>query len=66
MGNSKLYAKTDDDFEGLQCTVKRFSDDTEMQFSLDKCAKVRFKKGLLICYKNHSRDKHRNYRVRTQ
>ena len=36
-----------DDLEGLLHTVKRFSDDVGMQFDLEKCAKVSFKKGPL-------------------
>ena len=40
----KLYAKNDDDLKGLLSTVKRFSDDIEMQFGQGKYVKVTFKK----------------------
>ena len=39
--------KNDDDLEGLLATVKRFSDDINMEFGLDKCAKATFKRGRL-------------------
>ena len=37
--------KNEDDLEGLLSTVKRFYDDIEMQFGLDKCVKVTLRKG---------------------
>ena len=43
MDDLKLYAKNDGDLEGLLATVKRFSDDINMEFGLDKCAKATFK-----------------------
>ena len=54
MDDSKLYAKINDDLEGLLSTVKRFRDDIEMQFWLNKCAKVSFKKGSQVKSKNIS------------
>ena len=36
MDDSKLYAKINDDLEGLLSTVKRFRDDIEMQFGRNK------------------------------
>ena len=45
MDDLKLYAKNDDQLKGLLETVKRFSDDIGMEFGLDKCAKVTFKRG---------------------
>ena len=47
-----ICKKNDDDWDGLLNTVKRFSDDAEMQFSLEKFAKVTFKKGLQVKSKN--------------
>ena len=47
MDDLKLYSKNDKQLEGLLNTVKIFSDDIEMQFGLDKCAKASFKKGKL-------------------
>ena len=47
MDDLKLYAKNDGDLEGLLHTVKMFSDDINMQFGLDKCAKATFKRGKL-------------------
>ncbi len=37
---------------GLICTVKWFSDNTGIQFGLDKWAKVAFKKGSLVKFEN--------------
>ena len=47
MDDLKLYAKNDGDLEGLLATVKRFSDDINMEFGLDKCTKATFKRGRL-------------------
>ena len=47
MGNLKLYGKNDKEFDELLCTVKTFSDDIGMEFSLDKCAKAIFVRGRL-------------------
>ena len=52
MEDLKLYTKNDDDLESLQSTVKRFSDDIGIQFGQNKCAKVTFRKGLLVKSKN--------------
>ena len=40
----KLFAKDDNDLEGLLQTVKKFNNDTGMSFGLDKCAKATFKR----------------------
>ena len=48
MDDIKLYAKDDNQIEGLLGTVKTFSDDIGMEFGLDKCSKVTFKKGRQI------------------
>ena len=47
MDDLKLYAKDDQDLEGLLTTVKQFSQDIGMEFGLDKCAKASFVKGNL-------------------
>ena len=47
MDNLKLFAKDDNDLEGLLQTVKTFSDEISMSFGLDKCAKATFKRGKL-------------------
>ena len=47
MDDLKLYTKNDEELEGLLHTVKMFSDDINMQFGLDKCAKATFKRGKL-------------------
>ena len=36
----KLYAKDDNELEGLLRTIKGFSDDIDMEFGLSKCAKA--------------------------
>ena len=36
MDDLKLYGKSDKKSEGLLCIVKKFSDDIDMEFSLDK------------------------------
>ena len=47
MDDLKLYGKDDNEIEGLLKIVKGFSDDIGMEFGLDKCAKVTFKRGKL-------------------
>ena len=47
MDDLKLFAKNDQQLEGLLSTVKAFSDDICMDFGLDKCAKATFVKGKL-------------------
>ena len=44
----KLFARNDGQLEGLLTTVKEFSNDIAMQFGLDKCAKVTFKREKLV------------------
>ena len=41
----KLYGTNDNQLAGLINTVKHVSDDTKMEFGLDKCAKATFKRG---------------------
>ena len=47
MNDLKLYAKDDNELEGLLRIVKGFSDDIGMEFGLSKCAKATFKRGKL-------------------
>ena len=47
MNDLKLFAKNDNDLEGMLQTVKKFSDDIGMTFGQDKCAKASFKRGKL-------------------
>ena len=48
----KLFAKDDNDLEGLLQTVRKFSDDIGMSFRLDNCAKATFKRGGLTGLKS--------------
>ena len=41
----KLYGTSDHQLNGLISTVKKVSDDIQMEFGLDKCAKATFKRG---------------------
>ena len=41
----KLYGINDNQLNGLISTVKKVSDDIQMEFGLDKCAKATFKRG---------------------
>ena len=47
MDDFKLFAKDDNDVEGLLQTVKKFSNDTGIWFGWDKCAESIFKRGKL-------------------
>ena len=47
MDDLKLYAKDDNELEGLLRIVKGFSDDIGMEFGLSKCAKANFKRDKL-------------------
>ena len=52
MDDLKLYGKNDEQLQGLVEIVKRISDDIGMEFGLDKCAKVTFKRGKIISASN--------------
>jgi len=54
----KLYAKDDNNLETLLHTVHHFSNDINMTFGLDKCAKVTFKRGRLMKSTNIQLDIH--------
>jgi hypothetical protein len=47
MDDLKLIGKSEEELKQVQ-TVTTFSDDIDMEFGLDKCAKVVFKKGKLV------------------
>ena len=44
MDDLKLYGTSDNWLNGLIGTVKRVSDDIQMEFELDKCTKATFKR----------------------
>jgi hypothetical protein len=48
MDDLKLNAKSEEELQKQIQTVKTFSDDIHMDFGLEKCAKITFKKGKLI------------------
>ena len=45
MDDLKLYGTSDNQLNGLISTVKKVSDDIQMELGLDKCAKATFKRG---------------------
>jgi hypothetical protein len=52
MDDLKLIAKPEEELRKLIQTVKTFSDDIHMDFGLEECAKITFKKGKLIHSQN--------------
>jgi hypothetical protein len=52
MDDLKLIAKSEEELRKHVQTVKTFSDDIHMEFGLEKCAKITFKKGKLIHLQN--------------
>jgi hypothetical protein len=52
MDDLKLIAKLEEELRKQIQTVKNFSDDIHMDFGLEKCAKMTFKKGKLIHSQN--------------
>jgi hypothetical protein len=52
MDDLKLIAKSEEELRKQIQTVKTFSDDIRMDFGLEKCAKITFKKGKLIHSQN--------------
>ena len=48
MDDLKLYGKNDKEIDSLTNTVRIFSQDINMQFGFDKCAKVTINKGKLV------------------
>jgi len=47
MNYLKLIAKSEEEIQKQMQTVKTFSDDTHMEFGLEKCAKITFQRGKL-------------------
>jgi hypothetical protein len=47
MDNLKLSEKSEEELQKQIQTVKTFSDDISMEFGLEKCAKITFKRGKL-------------------
>ena len=47
----RLYGTSDNQLNGLISTVKKVSDDIQMEFGLDKCAKATFKRGKKVSAK---------------
>jgi len=45
MDDLKLIAKSEKELQKQIQTVKNFSDDIDMEFGLEKCAKIAFKRG---------------------
>ena len=52
MDDLKLIAKSEDELQKQIQTIKIFSDDNNMEFGLEKCAKITFKKGKLTHSQN--------------
>ena len=52
MDDLKLIAKSDEELRKQIQTVKTFSNDIHMDFGLEECAKITFKKGKLIHSQN--------------
>jgi len=52
MDDLKLFAKSEKGLEKQIQTVKTFSDDINMEFGLEKCAKITFKRGKLTYSQN--------------
>ena len=45
MDDLKLFARNDNELEGLLATAKEFRNDIGMTFDLERCAKVSFRRG---------------------
>ena len=52
MDDLKLIAKSEEELQKQTQIVKTFSDDIHMEFGLEKCAKVTFKRGKLTHLQN--------------
>jgi hypothetical protein len=52
MDDLKLIAKSEEELQKQIQTVKTFSDDIHMDFGLEKCAKITFKRGKLTHSQN--------------
>ena len=52
MDDLKLIAKSEEELQKQIQTVKIFGDDINMEFGLEKCAKITFKRGKLTHSQN--------------
>ena len=52
MDDLKLIAKSEEELQKQIQTVKIFSDDIHMEFGLEKCAKIAFKRGKIFLSQN--------------
>jgi hypothetical protein len=52
MDDLKLIGKSEEELQKQIQTVKTFSDDIHMEFGLEKCAKIAFKRGKLAQLQN--------------
>ena len=52
MDELKTFAKNDNEQTGILNTLKKFSDDINMDFGLEKCAKATCIKGKLTTWQN--------------
>jgi len=52
MDDLKLIAKSEEELPKQIQTAKIFSDDIHMEFGLEKCAKIAFKRGKLVHLQN--------------
>ena len=52
MDDLKLIAKSEEEHQKQIQTVKTFSDDINVEFGLEKCAKITFKRGKLTHLQN--------------
>jgi len=52
MNDLKFIAKSEEELQKQIQTVKIFSDDIHMEFGLEKCAKIAFKRGKLVQSQN--------------
>jgi hypothetical protein len=62
MDDLKLIAKSEEGLQKQIQTVKMFSDYIHMEFELDKCAKITFKRGKLTHSQNSVTDINREIR----
>ena len=52
MDDLKLIVKSEEELQKQIQTVKNFNDDIHMEFGLEKCAKIAFKRGKLFHSQN--------------
>ena len=52
MDDLKLIAKSEEELQTQIHTVKTFSENIHMEFGLEKCAKIAFKRGKLVHLQN--------------